>query len=445
MDTTTATVDPGLPGVPGQSLKAYRHEQGLFLILTVFASLFWLALASAAIALAVFGHPALLLLFAVPGLLILVFHLIGMSVFITHLKGNAVRITAEQFPDLYTRLLGCCRRVGLAKIPDAFVMSGDGMLNAFAARFLRRYYVVLLSDVLNGIEHDPEAVNFYIGHELAHIHRRHIAFGWFLHPVMFLPLVAAAYRRAQEYTCDQYGLACCASQPSAAQAMAVLAAGPHQSKQVNIDAYLKQCDDTKGFWMSVTELGGDYPWLCKRMRHISPQSVQKIPTRNPFAWVLSIFLFRFGPGGFPVNLFWSIFIWVYFSIIAVAGYQDFKTHQLNLKLFSYGSLATEKVGQYYLDNESLPETPGEIGLNAKDSGLPIASVDIDQDGGRVTMTLEDDHYIAYDPELNDEGKITWSCATDMPKEQIPKSANCQYDGKEVGLLELLFAAFAMLR
>ena len=432
MDNNTSPIDSGMPGVPGHSLHAYRHEPALLLILGVFAALFWLVIVGSAVAVAYFGHPALLLFFAVPALLILVIHLIAMSVFITRIKGNAVRITAEQFPDLYTRLLASCRRVGLAKIPEAYVMSGDGMLNAFAARFLRRYYVVLLSDVLNGVEHDPEAINFYIGHELGHVHRRHIAFGWLLHPVMFLPVIAAAYRRAQEYTCDQYGLACCASPASAAQAMVVLAAGPHQSKQVNIDAYVKQCEDTKGFWMSANELSSDYPWLCKRMRHISPQSTQKIPARNPLAWVLSVFLFRFGTGGFAVNLLWSLLIWFYLGVVGFTVYQEVKLRQTNIKLFSYGRDAAAQVGKYYVEKEQLPESLEAIGINPKTSGLPIDTIELDQDGGQITVKLKNEHTISYEPHVDDNGKVVWDCSTDVPKKEIPANANCTFTGFDPG-------------
>lgn len=427
MDNNHPALEPGLPEIPGQPLRAYRNEQGLFIAVAIVAALFWLALIGVAATASYLLHPVLALVVVVPLILIYLVHLVAMSVFIAHLKGNAVRITAEQFPDLYTRLLACCRRVNLNKIPEAFVMSGDGMLNAFAARFLRRYYVVLLSDVLNAVEHDPEAVNFYIGHELAHIHRGHIAFGWFLHPAMFLPLIATAYRRAQEYTCDQYGLACCESQFSAAQAMAVLAAGPQQSRQLNLAAYLKQCEDTKGFWMSINELNADYPWLCKRMRHISPQSTQRIPGRNPLAWFLSVLIFRFGVGAFGFNLLMSIVVWTYIGVAAYGAYQHYKEKAVVVGLFNYGTQVTTKVTQYFVEHEVAPEDLAVLHLDYQSSGLPIRKAEIDE-FGVVTLTVRQRQRITYEPSFDESGKLVWECTTDIQQDLIPKSAHCRYDG-----------------
>lgn len=62
-------------------------------------------------------------------------------------------------------------------------------MNALATRFLRRHYVILFSDIINTLETNSGGLSFYIGHELGHIKRRHIARAFFLSP---------AYARARE-------------------------------------------------------------------------------------------------------------------------------------------------------------------------------------------------------------------------------------------------------
>ena len=69
----------------------------------------------------------------------------------------------------------------------AFVFPGQGsqsvgMLNALAVRFMRQDYVVLLSNIVDALKDRPEAIRFYMGHELAHIQRRHLTRHWWLAP-----------------------------------------------------------------------------------------------------------------------------------------------------------------------------------------------------------------------------------------------------------------------
>src|SRR5206468_183018 len=108
--------------------------------------------------------------------------------------------------------------------PEAYLLQGNGMLNAFATRFLGRHYVVLLSDVVDAMQAHPEGVNFYIGHELGHVRMKHLTGKLWRAPVLWIPLLGAAYSRANESTCDRHGRACCESPEAAARAMVALAA-----------------------------------------------------------------------------------------------------------------------------------------------------------------------------------------------------------------------------
>ena len=146
------------------------------------------------------------------------------SAFISHLRGNAVLLSESQFPDLYAQFHESCRKLEMEP-PQAYVMMSDGVLNALATKFLRRHYVVLFSSVLDALKSRPESVRFYFGHELAHIKRGHLNFHVLLFPGMFLPLLGAAYRRSQEYTCDLHGLATSASKDDAMAALGVLGSG----------------------------------------------------------------------------------------------------------------------------------------------------------------------------------------------------------------------------
>lgn len=400
------------PVLPNRArIGAYRHEQTLFVILAIFGTLFWLTLT-----LVTFGTVWIYLLF---GLLI---SIIGASALISHLHGNAIEVLPDQFPDLHQRFEACCQRIGMKKTPRIFLMNGDGMLNAFATRFLRRYYVVLLAQVVEALDDDPEAINFYIGHELGHIHRGHLSLHWLVGPMHMLPLLGSAHRRAQEYTCDQYGAACCARPESITHALTVLAAGPRRWKQVNATAFLRQMGETSGFWMSLNELTSEYPWLSKRLaRALDPEA--KVPGRHPLAYLIAFFLPGGGAGGLIVGSFFFVMILGILAAIAIPSYMEYTTRAKLIPVFSYGRTLTAAVGQHYTETGDIPESVAS--LKIVPAPEYITESEIDSDNGIVTLTLKGGKTVRYEPSQEDGGQVTWQCSTTVPHRQLPQNAECE--------------------
>jgi Zn-dependent protease with chaperone function len=86
----------------------------------------------------------------------------------------------------------CSEKLELRPTPDAFILHAHGAFNALATRFLGRNFIVLYSDVVDALESNPDAVDFYIGHELGHIQRKHLVWGPLLWPALILPILGAA-------------------------------------------------------------------------------------------------------------------------------------------------------------------------------------------------------------------------------------------------------------
>src|SRR5262245_58836783 len=120
----------------------------------------------------VVGTLGIVLIYLLLGFIAYVFAQSGL---IAYLKNTAVRLTPQQFPDLHARFLECCKKLQIDTPPEAYVLAGNGLLNAFATRFLGRHFVVLLSDTIDALESDPEGINFYIGHELGHVRMKHLS------------------------------------------------------------------------------------------------------------------------------------------------------------------------------------------------------------------------------------------------------------------------------
>jgi len=267
----------------------YSKEKTLFTILAIISGLIWLVL--------ILATKGIALIYV---LILFIIYLFTHSAFISYLKGTAVEISPEQFPDLHKQYLACCERLEIKEPPRAYLLAADGMLNALATRFLRRNYIVLFSSIVDALESDKDAINFYIGHELGHIRRNHIGKEPLLVFATWLPLIGAAYARACEYTCDLHGLRCCNSLRSATNAVAVLAAGVEQWKRMNVDQYIRQTQESSGFWMSFHELNSSYPWLTKRMARVHTKAQGKdyvAPSRSVFAYIFSLLTPRMGTAG----------------------------------------------------------------------------------------------------------------------------------------------------
>jgi Zn-dependent protease with chaperone function len=213
------------------------------------------------------------------GLLISLFFFMMHGIMIGGIRGNGVRVTATQFPTLHAAVVHHAATLGLAKVPDVFLLQAGGLLNAFATRFLGRDFVVLYSDVLAMAEREGQAVvGWIVAHELAHVRRGHLKRRWMIAPARFVPYLGAAYSRACEYTCDRIAAHC---QPDGAvEGLLTLAAGPELYRRVDAREFADQVQTEAGFWVRRAELMSTHPTLPKRVAAVIAAGAQ-VPAYSP--------------------------------------------------------------------------------------------------------------------------------------------------------------------
>jgi len=417
----------------------YKHEKSLFTISCIIAALFWLIL--------ILGTFGLVFFYLLIGYL---FFLFAHSAFITHLKGNGVRLTEEQYPDLYASLAKNSEKVGLHHVPEAYLLRTD-FFNALATRFRGRNFVVLFSDVVDALDSQPGAIDFYIGHELGHLHRKHLQWAPFLFFAAWLPLLGAAYRRSQEYTCDRYGAMCCSDDADVIAAISTMSAGDTRWTSLNLEAYLKQINDTGGFWMSFNELNNDYPWLSKRMAAaLSFRQGKDIsfPSRHGFAWFLSAFIPRFG-GGAGLSVIVMIAIVGVLAAVAIPAYQEYiEKADYEIETSEYESATSpakldveqayqvaltlqDNVTSFSNENEGVwPLSLAEIGVAQQDIADPSERYVIDiYDGGIIGVEFWVDgvgeKFLVLEPIVDEISTgVMWVCyGQDIDEDLLP--ADCQ--------------------
>lgn len=229
----------------------HPNEKTYFTIALVFSILIYLLLLISCLGL-------------IYGVMIGGFLLFSHGIFIGHIKGNGIKINERQFPDIHQMIQQIASQMGMKSAPEVYILQHGGVLNAFATKLFSRSFVVIYSDLLEvAYEQGKEAVAFVICHELAHIQKNHLKWRWVLYPSMGIPFLFQAYSRACEYTCDRLGAYYTPN--GAAEGLAVLAAGKHLFKKVNLEAFIDQSKVENGFWVWLSEALSTHPNLPKRV------------------------------------------------------------------------------------------------------------------------------------------------------------------------------------
>jgi len=372
----------------------YPRERVLGVFTLLIGLLIWLLLV-----VGTFGTALIVLLLG------FVVYLFVQSTLIAHIQGNGVVLSEAQFPDLHAQFVACCEQLQMKELPQAYVMNGNGGLNAFATKFLRTQVVVLLSDVVDAMRHHPDGVRFYIGHELGHLRMKHLSWQFLRWPVLWLPLVGAAYSRARESTCDRHGAACSSSADNAARAIAALAAGGRRWQQFDVSAYLEQVRLTSGFWMSFHELTAPYPWLTKRVWRVIDRDAAP-PARHKGAYVLAAFIpyaGRLGGGfGFLILLY---FVGV-LAAIGIPAYNDYMAKAQFTQVVMQSQSARDALDAFYLRYERVPESLKEAGIPEYLPGGGELALESDQ----MVLTVTTPHgSLVFTPTESDNGHLEWSC------------------------------------
>jgi Zn-dependent protease with chaperone function len=209
---------------------------------------------------------AVLFVLALYGFLIWAGIAVFQGYFVARIRKNAVKIGERQFGEVHAMVKSMAAEMGMAKVPEVYLLEAGGALNAFATKLFSRDFVVIYSDIFElAYGKGEDALRFVIAHELGHVHRKHLRGRWKILPGFVIPFLAMAYSRACELTCDRYGKAY--GKPAGNQGLLLLAAGKELYEKANEEEIVRQLEDETGFFMWLAEVNATHPGIARRVKH----------------------------------------------------------------------------------------------------------------------------------------------------------------------------------
>jgi Tfp pilus assembly major pilin PilA len=214
-------------------------------------------------------------------------------------------------------------------------------------------------------------------------------------------------------------------------ALAAIAAGDSRWKSINVDAYLGQVATTNGFWMSFNELTGDYPWLTKRLATaLAVKNGEDIehPRRHILAWILSMFVPRFGAGGAASILVTVALIGV-LAAIGIPAYQQY-VQKANIAV-AYEAAVTvrNQASEYIMKEEKWPGNMTDLGYSSEVIVDPAGRYEIGvYEDSVVGVNVGNDtngevRYVILEATVED-GELSWICYGQNLNENLLPAA-CQ--------------------
>lgn len=240
-------------------ISKFRHtkEKSYFMVAAIVGGLVWASL--------ILGTLGLALLFL--GMMAIPLWM-TQQFFKAAIYGNAVKVSDRQYADLHRMAQDSAKALGLQKVPDMFVVEGNGALNAIAIKFLSGQYVILYSELVDLMIQKRQMLELkmIIAHELAHHAAGHTDWkkNLLIMPATYIPYVGMAYSRACEFTADRLGAAVVGDLEVAKRALMTIAVGSSVLR-TDIQAFTAQENEIPGFFGYINEIYSSHPRMTKRI------------------------------------------------------------------------------------------------------------------------------------------------------------------------------------
>lgn len=193
---------------------------------------------------------------------------ISTALTMAYIRLNALRLDKNQYPEFYEVYVKAAQKLGLQRIPPAYIIDADGAANAFAIKIAHKRMVVFFAELVDRLIADGklDELEAVAAHELTHVKLGHIHWWFALLPFNMLPFSGKALSRAREYSADRGALFVTENVQATSMALLKLVLGVRIAKIANVPEYITASSSERGIFATLARLSGTHPPIPERIR-----------------------------------------------------------------------------------------------------------------------------------------------------------------------------------
>lgn len=197
-----------------------------------------------------------------------VFIYVSTALTMAYIRLNALRLDKNQYPEFYEVYVKAAQKLGVNRIPPAYVIDADGAANAFAIKIAHKRMVVFFAELVDRLIADGklDELEAVAAHELTHVKLGHIQWWFALLPFTLLPFSGKALSRAREYSADRGALFVTENVQATSMALLKLVLGVRMAKIANVPEYITASSSERGVFATLARLTGTHPPIPERIR-----------------------------------------------------------------------------------------------------------------------------------------------------------------------------------
>ena len=182
-------------------------------------------------------------------------------------RANSVQLSRTQIPEIYEDFEQMCATLGMQP-PELYVT--DRAIHQRSAAYSAWHvdYVVLDVKFLEAkLDEVRDVYRFYLARELGRIHLGHTRWAdeVVLAHVTRTPMLGNPLMHMRTYSHDRYAAYLA---PDSIRGLVVQASGRRVLKHVDVEGFLRQARDVRGWWARVASLGRDTPRVAYRIQEL---------------------------------------------------------------------------------------------------------------------------------------------------------------------------------
>jgi hypothetical protein len=183
-------------------------------------------------------------------------------------RANSVRLSRTQIPEIYDDFERMCTTLGLSRVPELYVSESAVNPPAESHSAWHVDYVVLDDRYLQAdLAAVRDVYRFFLARELGRIHLGHTAWldDLLLAYVIRVPFLRNPLMHVRTYSHDRYAAYLA---PDSLRGLVVQAAGRRVLGHVDLDAFVRQALEVRGWWARAASMMTGLPRVAYRIQQL---------------------------------------------------------------------------------------------------------------------------------------------------------------------------------